>query len=115
MEEADSLCDRILIMDEGKSLVDGTAAEIKARGGRGHTFNISFHGSSDHYLSLLKSFPFVVAVEPSRDEFKLKFHTTDNIRDLLMALEPGVVKHLCMKEPTLEDVFIELTGRDLRD
>jgi ABC-2 type transport system ATP-binding protein len=113
MEEADVLSDRIAIIDEGKIVALGTPEELKrSRGER--ALAISVGGLPPPTLEELKSiYPKVEFVEGrltiSGNELNLK-----GIIDLLHS--QGIeVYSAALKEPTLEDVFLNITGKELRD
>ncbi len=116
MEEADHLCDRLAIMDHGRILESGTAAELTDRrfSERAVRFD-TLPGVDDAELAAL---PAVKSVK--HDDGKTSLYTQDvpvTIGALLAltegrGLEPG---DLGVRKATLEDVFLDLTGRALRD
>lgn len=115
MEEADSLCDRIVIMDEGKALVDGSAAQLKEAVAHSHIYEIEFKGNADHYEELLRSLPFVESLERNRDSFRVALKDEKDLKPFMEKIVGTDIKRIFLKEPTLEDVFIELTGRNIRE
>jgi len=115
MEEADSLCDRIVIMDEGKALVDGSAAELKEAVAHSHIYEIEFKGNADHYEALLRALPFVESLERNRDSFLVGLKDEKDLKPFMEKIVGTDIKRIFLKEPTLEDVFIELTGRNIRE
>ena len=116
MEEADHLCDRLAIMDHGRILEIGTAAELIDRrfSERAVRFD-TLPGIEDAELT---SLPAVKSVK--HDDGRTSLYTGDvptTIGALLAltearGLEPG---DLGVRKATLEDVFLDLTGRALRD
>ena len=116
LEEAEILCDRVAIMDHGHILEMGTVDEVVARrfSERAVRFD-AFPGLDDARLAAL---PGVVRV--SHDDAAVLLYTTDvpaTIGGLLtmtddLGVEPA---NLAVRRPTLEDVFLALTGRALRD
>ncbi|HEX2769056.1 MAG TPA: ATP-binding cassette domain-containing protein, partial [Geobacteraceae bacterium] len=54
MDEADTLCDRIVIMDEGRALVDGSVDSLKAQNSRAHIYQIRFSSGVDRYEEILR-------------------------------------------------------------
>ncbi|BDV44927.1 daunorubicin resistance protein DrrA family ABC transporter ATP-binding protein [Geotalea uraniireducens] len=115
MDEADALCDRIVIMDHGRALVDGTAAELKERLAHAHLYELQFRAGSDRYEALLRSFPFVRSLQRTGDIFRLALTGEEYLKPLLDAIGNEDIRKLCLREPSLEDVFIELTGREVRE
>jgi len=115
MDEADALCDRIVIMDHGKALVDGTAAQLKDRMAHAHCYELQFRANTDHYESVLAGFPFVRSLQRTGDLFRLSLAGEESLKPLMDAIGTEDIRKICLREPTLEDVFIELTGREVRE
>lgn len=115
MDEADALCDRIMIMDHGVSLADGSAAELKDAFSRAHTYEVEFKGDPERYAGLLKEFPFVRSVERDGTSYRLTLSGEDALRPLVNSSIGGEIRRICLMEPTLEDVFIALTGSKVRE
>jgi ABC-2 type transport system ATP-binding protein len=116
MEEAEQLCDRLAIMDHGKVLELGTVKELVAR--RFHELSVRFDIVPGLDDARLLSLPGVSRVMHEDDSIAL--YTADvagTIGGLLAAAaelgtEPA---NLAVRRATLEDVFLDLTGRALRD
>jgi ABC-2 type transport system ATP-binding protein len=115
MEEADSLCDRIVIMDHGKALVDGSAAELKERLAHAHIYEVEFRRDADRYEALLRAAPFVTTLERQGDGFRLTLAEEEALKPLMDAIAGHDLRRICLKEPTLEEVFIQLTGKEVRE
>ena len=115
MDEADALCDRIMIMDHGVSLADGTAGELKDAFSRAHIYEVEFRGDGAGYQELLAALPFVRSVERSGASFQITLAGEDAIKPLMDSLGGAEIRRICLKEPTLEDVFISLTGEKVRE
>jgi ABC-2 type transport system ATP-binding protein len=116
MEEAEILCDRLAIMDHGRILEAGTVQELVSR--RFHERSVRFARIEGLDDARLAAFPGVSSVKHESDEEIL--YTRDvpaTIGALLQASEAlGVeARNLAVRAPTLEDVFLDLTGRALRD
>jgi ABC-2 type transport system ATP-binding protein len=108
MEEADKLCDRIAIIDKGKIVALDTPTGLKARLG-GDIIRIKTRQSIDK----LKEFDFVHKVEQI-DGF-LVLSVNNAKRDLPMLLRHIEVEIADFAIPTLNDVFIDLTGRNIKE
>jgi ABC-2 type transport system ATP-binding protein len=117
MEEAEELCDRVAVMDHGRILEMGTVEDLISRHFSERTI---FFDSIDTLAdSRLASLPGVTRVK-HEDHTETLLYTSDvaaTIAGLLEAtdaagLEP---RNLGIRRPSLEDVFLELTGRALRD
>lgn len=115
MDEADALCDRIMIMDHGVCLADGTAAELKDAFSRAHVYQVEFRRDSDRYEGMLAGLPFVRSVERSGSTFQITLSDEESIKPLMDCLGGADIRRICLKEPTLEEVFISLTGEKLRE
>ncbi|WP_224983992.1 ABC transporter ATP-binding protein [Geomonas agri] len=115
MDEADALCDRIMIMDHGTCLADGTAAQLKDAFSRAHTYQVEFRNDADRYQGVLAGLPFVKGVERDGSLFQITLADEESIKPLMDHLSGSDIRRICLKEPTLEDVFISLTGEKVRE
>ena len=115
MDEADTLCDRIVIMDHGRALVDGSAAELKERLAHAHGYELHFRNNGERYGALLASLPFVSSCSRSGDGYQVTLAGEEYLKPLLDAVGTADLKTICLREPSLEDVFIELTGKEVRE
>ncbi|HEV2764175.1 MAG TPA: ABC transporter ATP-binding protein [Pyrinomonadaceae bacterium] len=116
MEEAARLCDRVAIMDHGKVIAEGTPAELVASLGAEQIVEFSVKGEFDR--ERLAGLPGVRRADARGDAYAL---TVSDIGEALPALlaeiesqRAGLVS-LTTHQATLEDVFVSLTGRMLRD
>jgi ABC-2 type transport system ATP-binding protein len=115
MDEADALCDRIVIMDHGRALVDGTAAQLKEAFAHSHIYEISFRANADNYEEILRTLSLVRKVERRGNSFLLELHDEEGLKPLMDVIGSNDIKGICLQEPSLEDVFIELTGTKVRE
>jgi ABC-2 type transport system ATP-binding protein len=116
MEEAEQLCDRVAIMDHGRILESGTVSEVVSSHFKDRTIRFGTRAELDD--ARLAGLRAVTRVAREGDETVL--YTTDvpaTIVALEQLAEPVTQGSLdvSVKRPTLEDVFLELTGRALRD
>jgi len=119
MEEADQLCGRVAIMDHGKILALDTPARLKEGVGADTIVTVKAAGDQQRLADVLqREIPDVTRVRPT--EAGLELHVrgrTSLLPRLVAAAESGgfEVADLSVAEPSLETVFINLTGRELRD
>ncbi len=123
MEVADKLSDRIVIIDHGKDLVIDAPEELKRKFGHGETIQIHVKGdlASDEF-SLIKAKVKEIWPDVKNSNHSLQIHTDDAIDDLSKLLEllkqhdlKQKIADISLRSETLEDVFIKLTGRKLRE
>jgi ABC-2 type transport system ATP-binding protein len=119
MEEADQLCDRVAIMDHGRILALDTPAALKASVATDSVVTIRTDGDLDALAALVQRE--VVGVgRTDKDGDGLRVHV-DGTRGVVPAVVTAAdrggfrITDLGVSEPTLETVFIALTGKDLRD
>ena len=119
MEEADQLCERVAIMDHGKILALDTPAALKQSVGADTVVTVKTTGDPDRLAELLTSD--VTGVTRIRKvDGGLELHMLGNDRlvpRIVLAAERGGfdLVDLSIAEPSLETVFINLTGKELRD
>jgi ABC-2 type transport system ATP-binding protein len=116
IEEADSLCDRVAIMDHGKIIALGSPEELKKTSSSGNLIEIEMAGGSS--VPDLKTIPEVIRVWWKDGILSARVTDADTaaikILDRLKAA--GVqVRSMHITEASLEDVFLKLTGRELRE
>ncbi len=120
LEEADVLCDRIVIVDHGKIVIEGTPRELKRRVA-GDAVVITLRdgdGTAERGMALLGPEPYVREISVAGDQIRLYVEDGSTaLPDLLRILdhERIAVRSMNLSEPTLDDVFLRQTGRSLRD
>lgn len=118
MEEVEQICSRIVIMDSGKSVAVGTKDELKQMIKNTETICINMPQISDNVLTEIKALNHVYKVD--FDENELKVYCSGGKHNLIRVLEV-LQKHdlyfgkVVSVLPTLNDVFLEITGKALRD
>ena len=114
MDEADFLADRIGIMDEGKIVALGTSTELKIAMLERHTMIIYAWNLTQKVINEMRSRYEEVEVTDGTLIITDKQLDFKEIIDLLHSLG-AVVRSAYMKEPTLDDVFLHVTGKGLRE
>ncbi len=118
MEEVEELCTRIVIMDHGKNVAEGTSQSLKASLKNRETIRINMPVHDDALLSELREINHIYDVRAEGEDVILKCDGGEhNLVHVLSTLEE---KHLpfgrvTTELPTLNDVFLEITGKELRD
>jgi len=114
MDEADFLADRIGIMDEGKIAALGTSTELKIAMLERHTMIIYAWNLTQRVINEIRSRYEEIEVTDGTLIITDKQLDLKEIVDLLHSLG-AVVRSAHMKEPTLDDVFLHITGKELRE
>jgi len=118
MEEADYLCDRVAIMDRGKIISLGTPAVLKRSIGKLEVMEIKVAKVPGEYLTKVRKLRGIKKVTRTSDGLRLLTPAADAALSQVVGLasETGMhIDSLNIVQPTLEDVFIKLTGKTLRD
>jgi ABC-2 type transport system ATP-binding protein len=119
MDEAERLCDRLAIIDHGQIIAEGTPSDLIDRLGGHHVVEFSVSGNSDDARpDIWRALPGVESVRHDDGLMNLNVrepHRT--IPALLDAVESqgSQLLHLTTRQASLEDVFVRLTGRHLRE
>lgn len=118
MEEVEQLCDYILIMDKGKTIAEGTKEHLKSLIDLGEIIKIELQECNDSIIEHLNTLPYVQEVSFKNKLLVVKSSKTkSNIPLILSLLEQNKLEYekIISELPTLNDVFLELTGKELRD
>ena len=119
MEEADKLCDRIAIMDKGKVIAQGTSEQLKNEHGSGHLIRVELESRVEGIESELNKL-----ARNSKITYRgnvIEVHTKSIAQGLvykissLLSKKKAKVRDLRVSEPSLEEVFINLTRKEFRD
>jgi ABC-2 type transport system ATP-binding protein len=117
LEEADALCDRIAIIDHGKIIVTGTPAELKDSLG-GDIITLSIQNLAQDITDLISKVEGVKEVKKENGEYTIKSSNGELTAPLIIeALRKNghVVTKLSLTKPTLNEVYLQYTGRSMRD
>ncbi|KAF1302154.1 ABC transporter ATP-binding protein [Enterococcus saccharolyticus] len=118
MEEIEILCDKIVIIDQGQVIAEGTKEELKNMIRTGEKLLLEVPELSAEHQKQLQTIPGVQGID--YNHLILTLHL-DNTKDTLLAIlnylmqENIVYANLHTQEVTLNDVFLEITGKELRD
>lgn len=118
MDEAEKLCDRVAIVDQGRVIALGTPAELIARVGGEHLIEFAVEESAEIAVAELTTIEDIVRAVKIVDGYQVAARATHTaLPALLNWLEARhlTLAHLSTRHASLEDVFVTLTGRHLRD
>lgn len=118
MEEVEQLCNRVYIMDHGKVIASGTKSELLSILSSEDTIQVQLNKKSDVLLTEIKSFNHVYQVDETDEGLRIISRKGSNIlSDLVHAAEKAGIQivNYQVEIPSLEDVFLHLTGKTLRD
>ncbi len=118
MDEVDFLCDDIVIIDKGKVIAKGTSEELKNSIEMNEKISFTSSNLSDEVKEKIKSLEHILSYEEKDSSVRLTFsHGDGYLMKLIKLLDENNIKYssLNVEKPSLNDVFLELTGKDLRD
>jgi ABC-2 type transport system ATP-binding protein len=118
MEEVEQICTRVAIMDKGKVIATGTTGELKGMIKTGEKITVELLQSDSGALADLRQMPHVSSAEVSGNTLTIKSDQgRNNLPLLLSRLNSNNVSYgkVYCELPTLNDVFLEMTGKELRD
>jgi len=124
MEEADQLSDRIGIIDHGKIIALDTPQNLKNNLNKTNIINLELDNWTEDVLEKIKEIPAIENVTSKFNEntqnFEVKVHVSngsETVSNLITSTISSGIKiiNFRVEEPTLEDVFINLTGKSLRE
>jgi ABC-2 type transport system ATP-binding protein len=119
MDEADLLCDRVAIIDHGRVLALDTPLDLKRSVGADSIVHVSAEGDLDAFAAeIRRTMPGVHDVQQVDNSLHISISGSDGAVPAVVAAAAGsgaTVRDLRVEEPTLETVFIQLTGKELRD
>ncbi|MDM7917462.1 MAG: ATP-binding cassette domain-containing protein [Candidatus Eisenbacteria bacterium] len=118
LEEAEELCDRIAVMDHGRILAEGTIPELRRLLGEGTILTLRGRFTAEQVRPLLDGRDGMRVLSLEDGDAKISVSGEQDAGAALSAevMRRGVpVSEISMREPSLQDLFLKLTGRELRD
>jgi len=119
MEEADQLCRRTAIIDHGKLLALDSPAQLKRSVPGGYLVELQVRGDlPESFVTSLQTLPAVVAVKPDQDQIRIYADHAEGLlaNAMRVAVDQNVmITDAHVAEPSLENLFLHLTGRSLRE
>lgn len=118
MEEVEMICDRIIILDKGQIIASGTSDELKELASIEEKITVEIHHLDDQILDEIKALENIDSVVYENSLLVLTYQKGENnISELITFLNNHHItfNKIYSERPTLNDVFLELTGKELRD
>ena len=118
MEEVEILCDRVIILDKGKILAAGTTDELKELAKIEEKISIEVNDLETKYIDKIKELKNVADVKYNGNILLITYKKgKNNLVEIMEYLKEDRIKYnkIFSERPTLNDVFLELTGKELRD
>ncbi len=116
MEEVEHLCTRIAIMDKGRVIAMGTKEELTSMVSSGELIVVEAFNLSDADIKVFNSLPGIVSVDYNENQLRIKSKQSNLAQIVTIFTERKLSYGKIYSElPTLNDVFLEITGKALRD
>lgn len=118
MEEVETICSRIMILDKGKPIATGTKEELKNMIATGTKVTVEVPNFSDALLPKVRALPGVISADRQGTRLHLKSSKENGILERVITFlkDEGIAySNIYAELPTLNDVFLEITGKELRD
>ena len=118
MEEVEQLCDRIIILDKGKVIASGTIDELKALSSIEEKISVEGIVLEKERIEEIRKWEYVEAVRYENSILVVTYKKgKNNLTDLMDYFREKKIEYnkIFSERPTLNDVFLELTGKELRD
>ena len=116
LEEADLLCDRIAIIDQGKVLIEDTPSNLKQKlGGDIIEISVDSHVKAKDLISELD---YVEKIDVVEEKLRIKAEKGDEVLPVILEIckvNNIKVKTVSLSRPSLDEVFLEYTGKSMRD
>jgi linearmycin/streptolysin S transport system ATP-binding protein len=117
LDEAERLCDRLAIIDQGAVLAEGTLPELRRVAGEREIVALRGTFQTDTVPAFVASHAHIQLLKSAEDELLFSVESAQRELSQLMTIANGVgtVREVAIKQPSLESLFIKLTGRALRE
>ena len=118
MEEVEQLCSNIAIIDKGRVIAQGTKEDLKGMISIGEKISVETYHMEEHQINEIKSLPGIYSVDYRDNLLEIKSGKGKNnlVHILQHFSERNIsIGRVITEMPTLNDVFLEITGKELRD
>ncbi len=114
MEEADFLCDQVTIIDNGSVIASGTTSQLKEMAESSWFYEIEVARQAEEYALKFQGMPFVECLSRQDGVISVCLKKEGSLGNLVEQIDLKDLKKITSRQPSLEDVFLKLTGRSLR-
>lgn len=114
MEEADFLSDEISIIDNGSLIARGSSAQLKEAAENARFYEIEVVHRAEEYSRIFQQMPVIESASLQDGFIRVCLKKEGTLGALVEQIDPRDLKRISSREPSLEDVFLKLTGRRLR-
>ena len=114
LEEAEQLCDRIAIIDHGRLIALGSPQELKARLAGGAVYEIEFGRDGEQFARALENLACIGRLRAEGQVVTVELERWECLSEVLAALNGAEVRRISLRDRSLEEIFISLTGKGLR-
>ena len=117
MEEVEQLADRVIIIDKGQLIAEGSVDKLKSMIKKSEIIRIEAKGISEEDVEKIRKLDNVFGVDYDGKMLKIEAGNGNNVVKVISLLQDKGyrIKNVYSEQPTLNDVFLELTGKELRD
>ena len=118
MEEIEQLCSRLAILDKGKVIASGTKEEVKGMISLGEKIVVEAFNINEDHLDKIREIPNVIDVELRENILTIRQKNgASNLVNIMNFIAENAISYgkIYSEHPTLNDVFLEITGKELRD
>ncbi|WP_160680571.1 ABC transporter ATP-binding protein [Clostridium sp. C8-1-8] len=118
VDEVERLSDRVLIIDTGKVIAEGSVNSLIKSYCNSKIYTIEFYSLDESFINEVKNIPSVESVDVQENKVKIISNNEKNILEDLVKISMSLnldIKNIDFKKPSLEDVFFYFTGRGLRE
>lgn len=118
MEEVERLCDRVIILDQGKVVADDSLTRLRSRVGTATDLRIDLDGPAESLVPVLREVAGVLGVRAAGTEIHIQVESVAAGLEAILPLirrEGLACRNVDSHRPSLEHIFLQLTGRNLRD
>ena len=118
MEEVEQICTRIMILDKGRVVATGTKEQLKNMISVGEKITVEAYHPTPSQIEAITTLPNIIGVETSGNQIVIRSAGgKNNLENVLETLKREQLSYgkIYSELPTLNDVFLEITGKELRD